>query len=328
LRKATFMRGTLPYLVPPDPRCDTGPVDRPRVSVVIPAHNAAATIARAIASTRAQDPPPAEILVVDDASDDDTGAIAAALGAKTIRLPARAGAAAARNAGIEAASGEVIAFQDADDEWLPDKLAGQLPLLADASFVACGAKLFAESGEDLGPLYDGEIPREGPDAWRGLLARNTVATPCVLVWRHALEAVGGFDPALPVAEDQDLWIRLALHGRLRYLDAHLVRVHRTPISVSGVGTALGARQQVQFTLPMVERHIAANRARLTAAEIRSIRGGRRLRVGRGACWTGAWAEGAPLVLSAMLLGYRPLEGLYVVLTTAPPLRWLRRLLGR
>jgi glycosyltransferase involved in cell wall biosynthesis len=302
-------------------------VDRPRVSVIIPAHNAAATIARAIRSVQAQMPPPDEILVVDDASIDTTAALAEQLGARVIRLPARAGAAAARNAGIAAATGPVIAFQDADDEWLPDKLARQLPLLADAAFVACGARLFAEDGTDLGPLYDGQIPDEGPDAWRGLLARNTIATPCVVVWRHALAAVGGFDPALPVAEDQDMWVRLALHGRLRYVDLFLVKVHRTRISVSGVGTALGARQQVLFTLPMIERHIAANRAHLSDDELKKIRGGRRLRVGRGACWNGAWAEGAPLVLSAMLLGYRPLEGVRVLLATAPPVRWLRRRLG-
>jgi hypothetical protein len=303
-------------------------VDRPRVSVVIPAHDAAATLARAIASSRAQQQPPDEVIVVDDASSDDTAALAERLGATTIRLPARAGAAAARNAGIAAAAGDIIAFQDADDEWLPDKLAVQLPLLAGADFVACGACLFDESGKNLGPLYDGEIPREGAEAWRGLLARNTIATPCVVAWKAALDAAGGFDPALPVAEDQDLWIRLALRGTLRYVDAHLVRVHRTPISVSGVGTALGARQQIEITLPMVERHIEANRARLSAAEVRKIRGGRRLRVGRGACWTGAWAEGAPLVLSAMLLGYQPLQGLRVLLATAPPVRWLRRRLGR
>ena len=114
-------------------------MDRPRVSVVIPAHNAAATVARAIISTQAQTPAPDEFLLVDDASSDDTAAIAESLGATVIRLPVRAGAGAARNAGIAAATGKIIAFQDADDEWLPGKLARQLPLLADASFVACGA---------------------------------------------------------------------------------------------------------------------------------------------------------------------------------------------
>jgi glycosyltransferase involved in cell wall biosynthesis len=293
-----------------------------RISVVIPARNAATTVGRAILSVQAQTQAPDEILLVDDASDDDTAGIAERLGATTIRLTARQGAAAARNAGVDAASGDVIAFQDADDEWLPNKLARQLPLLENAAFVACGARLYAEDGTDLGPLYDGQIPDEG-DAWRGLLARNTIATPCVLVWRQAFDAVGGFDPKLPVAEDQDLWLRLAQHGRLRYLDAPLVKVHRTPISVSGVGTALGARQQIAFTLPMIERHIAANRDRLSAADIRHILGGRKLRIGRGACWTGAWGEGARLIVSAMLMGHRPLEGIRILLATAPPVRRLR-----
>jgi glycosyltransferase involved in cell wall biosynthesis len=297
----------------------------PRVSVVIPARNASATLARAISSVRVQRLPPDEIVVVDDASDDDSRAIAEALGARTLRLPAHAGAAAARNAGVAAATGEVIGFLDADDEWLPDKLFRQLPLLADADFVACGAKLFSVTGQDLGPLFDGQIPTEGAEAWRGLLARNTVATSCVLVWRSAFDAAGGFDPALEVAEDQDLWIRLALRGRLGYLDATLVHMHHTKISVSGVGTALGARQQLRTTLPMIERHIEANRARLSAAELRNIRGGRLLRIGRGACWTGAWGDGARLVLRAILLGYRPLEGVRVLAATAPPVRWLRRM---
>jgi len=300
----------------------------PRVSVVIPAYNAAATVARAILSAQAQLPPPDEVLVVDDGSDDDSGAVAARCGATLLRLPIRRGAAAARNEGVRAARGEVIGFLDADDEWLPGKLAGQLPLLAEATFVACGAILFAEDGGRLGPLYDGESPREGPECWRALLGRNTIATSCVLVWRQAFDAVGGFDAALPVAEDQDLWLRLARHGRLRYLDAPLVHMHCTPISLSGVGSARGAHLQLRHTLPMIERHIAANRARLTGSDIRHIRGERYLRVGRGACWTGAWPSGARLLLAAMLRGHRPVEAARILLVTAPPLRWLRRRIGR
>lgn len=297
---------------------------RPTVSVVIPARDAAPTIGRAIASVQAQSPD--EIIVVDDASGDDTAERAERLGARVIRLARGVGAAAARNAGIAAASGAVIAFQDADDEWLPGKLDRQMALLCAppaAAFVACGARLFAEDGADLGPLYDGQIPLAGGQAWRGLLARNTIATPTVLAWRDELLAAGGFDVALPVAEDQDMWIRLALRGRLAYLDEQLVRVHRTPISVSGVGTGLGYRQQLQFTLPMIERHIAANRARLAQGEVARIRGGRLARIGRAAYWHGAYADGLRLVGRAILLGDRPLANALFLAKAAPPLRWLR-----
>jgi len=78
----------------------------------------------------------------------------------------------------------------------------------------------------------------------------------------------------------------------------------------------------------VHGHIEANRARLSAAELRGIRGGRLLRIGRGACWTGAWGEGARLVVRAILLGHRPLEGVRVLAATAPPVRRLRRMLSR
>lgn len=306
--------------------------DPPLVSVVIPARNAAATLARAIASVQAQDWAALDIIVVDDASTDATAAVAAGFaGVRTIRLPAQSGAAAARNAGIAAASGRVIAFQDADDEWLPGKLRRQMALLqADpaCSFVACGARLVTLDGRDGGPLFGGQIPQAGDDAWRGLLARNTIATPCVVAWRRALEAACGFDAGLTVAEDQDLWIRLSLAGRLAYLDAHLVRVHMTAISVSGVGTALGARQQVQITIPMIRRHVAAQRARLSRREARAILGERLCRVGRSAYGFGLYREGLAMVLAASLYGFRPLENLLYLVIASPPARWLKRMLRR
>jgi glycosyltransferase involved in cell wall biosynthesis len=299
-------------------------VDRPSVSVVIPARDAAPTIVRAVTSVQAQAPD--EVIVVDDASRDDTAAIAESFGARVIRLAEHQGAAAARNAGIAAAWGDIVAFQDADDEWLPGKLGRQVALLCGpppAVFVACGARLFAETGEDFGPLYDGQIPDAGGAAWRGLLMRNTIATPTVVAWRHELLEAGGFDAALPVAEDQDMWIRLALRGTLRYLDEHLVRVHRTPVSVSGVGTHVSYRQQLQVTLPMIERHIAANRARLGRRDIAKIRGGRLARIGRSAYWHGAYADGLRLIGRAILLGDRPLQNLLFLASAAPPVRWLK-----
>jgi glycosyltransferase involved in cell wall biosynthesis len=308
------------------------PAVSPAVSVVIPARDASATILRALCSVLEQDAPPAEVIVVDDASRDDTAALVAAVpGVRLIRLATPQGAAAARNAGIAAARGEVVAFQDADDEWLPDKLRRQMALLqSDPSllFVACGARLFGLDGQDRGPLYDGRVPRAGAEAWRGLLSRNTIATPCVLAWREALLAAGGFDARLPVAEDQDLWIRLSLAGRLGYLDACLVRVYVTRGSVSGVGTPLGARQQMQVTIPMIRRHLAALRSRLSRDERRRILGERLCRVGRAAYSHRLYRPGLAMVLEASLLGFRPLENLAFLAVASPPARWLKRRLGR
>lgn len=97
------------------------------VSVIIPAHNAAQFLAEAVASVRAQTVPAAEIIIVDDGSMDGTQAVIAALGSgvRAVGQP-RQGAAAARNRGAEMASGAWLTFLDADDLWLPEKLAVQL----------------------------------------------------------------------------------------------------------------------------------------------------------------------------------------------------------
>jgi len=302
----------------------------PLVTVVIPAHNAAATIGRAVRSVLAQDWRPLDVIVVDDGSDDATGAVAAALGdarVRVLRLPARGGAAAARNAGIAAAHGEVIAFQDADDEWLPGKLTRQMAvLLADRRvlLVACGTRFIAPDGTDIGPLYDGQIPRTGAGAWTELLARNTVATPTVLAWRRDLLARGGFDASLAVGEDQDLWIRLAMRGHLGYVDAPLIRVHVVVGSLSGVWTRRAYREQLRHTLPMVQRHLALHRAELTRRQVRQILGERIGRIGRSAYSYGALLHGAALVARASLLGFEPLANLLFLASAAPPSRWLKR----
>src|SRR2546423_15031109 len=102
------------------------------VSVIIPARNAALTIERALASVLSQRFRPIEAIVVDDGSCDATAEVVRAVAnpaVRLIRLPKSRGAAAARNVGIEASSGEIVAFQDADDEWLPGKLEQQVERL-------------------------------------------------------------------------------------------------------------------------------------------------------------------------------------------------------
>jgi len=106
---------------------------RLRVSVVIPAYRAAAFVGRAVDSVLAQQAQPAEVIVVDDASPDDIeAALAQHLAAgcvQLLRLPGNQGVAAARNAGVREASGDVIAFLDADDIWRPEHLAQALAVL-------------------------------------------------------------------------------------------------------------------------------------------------------------------------------------------------------
>ncbi len=300
------------------------------ISVVIPARNAADTIGRALVSVARQTCRPAEIILVDDASTDDTAQCAAAAGLPDLRLirhDQRGGAAAARNAGIAAASGEYIAFLDADDEWADTKLEKQLAVIADApamAFVACRSVLIDPVGQENRPIHATSPVVTGPEAWRALLAANFVSTPCVMARRATVLAVGGFDPRLPIAEDQDLWIRLALAGAVGFVDEVLVRVHyrRNSISQELIG------REIEFTLPMLLGHVARNRDRLSASEVRRILGRRYSQIGRTAYLNGCPGSGFTLVAKAILMGAQPVENSWHLITASPPSRFLKRLIGR
>ena len=134
------------------------------VSVVMPAWNAAATVARSIESVLAQDHAQVELLVVDDASTDATAQLVAGYAAadarvRLLRQPANGGVAAARNAGITAARGEYVAFLDSDDWWHPRKLGLQLAQMRrDGARVSyCSYQRVAEDGRVLSRV---DPPRE------------------------------------------------------------------------------------------------------------------------------------------------------------------------
>jgi glycosyltransferase involved in cell wall biosynthesis len=305
-----------------------------RVSVVIPAHNSSATLARAIDSVLAQTVLPLETLIVDDCSKDDTIAVAdryADRGVKVVPLTERAGASGARNAGIRAARGELIAFLDSDDEWLPAKLEKQLRVLdADdrLSIVSCASTIISPDGKDMGDTFGGEKPTVGPDAWKALLVSNFIATPTVIARRAQLLALGCFDRNLKIGEDQDMWIRLALAGDMGFAPESLVIVHEQKNSLSN----WDLDEYFRYTIPMIEKHVRALSDRLTNSEIRKIRGERIGRLGRVAYARGYRLKGAGMVLEAILLGFRPLENFYYLMTASPPAAllktWIRSAMAR
>jgi glycosyltransferase involved in cell wall biosynthesis len=184
------------------------------VSVVIPAFQSAARIGRTLSLLQRQTFADFEVIVVNDGSTDGTSdvvrqAIAADARIRLIEQPNR-GIAAARNRGVEAATGEVLAFLDDDDLWHPRKLELQVARLAakpDAAVVSCYSALVDAAGRLLGWRVGGTP--EG-DVYREMLEWDMVSGGSVaLVARRPLEDAGGFDAALPDREDWDLWIRLA-----------------------------------------------------------------------------------------------------------------------
>jgi glycosyltransferase involved in cell wall biosynthesis len=183
----------------------TGPV-----SVVIPSYNSAGSLTSAINSVRMQDWPGLEIIVVDDGSTDQTAcALSSLRGPDLIVLTQRnQGPAAARNAGIRQAAGKWIAFLDADDEWLPGKLAAQMKTLEEepsSAFSYTDAiRRSGRAGERLS-----RPRRDAGDIFWGLISGPQFVMDSVLVRRECFDEAGLFDPELRMGEDWDMWLRLA-----------------------------------------------------------------------------------------------------------------------
>jgi len=284
------------------------------ITVVIPAYNARATLGRALDSVLAQTRPADEIIVVDDGSTDDSVKIASRYcthGLRLLSLSERRGASAARNAGIVAATGTWIAFLDADDEWLPSKLERQVTAIdmnPGTSFVFCASEELTADGKALGDTFRNGIVTSGNEAWKALLACNFIATPTVMASRALLMKLGGFDETLKVAEDQDMWIRLALAGPPVYVRDSLVRVHVQSKSLSSWSLA----DQYVYTLPMIKGHLQALSDRLSRSESRAIMGARLSQIGLITCTEGYLMRGLQLILRSALLGHRPLGSLVIM----------------
>lgn len=185
------------------------------VSVVIPAYNVERYVATAVRSALEQTHGALEVIVVDDGSTDGTTDALAEFGASiTVLNKENGGIGSARNHGIRAARGEIIAFLDADDLWLPERVTRCLDQLAqaDAAFVTSDAALIDEAGVALGACYSDLEPFPARDLAQEIVRRNYVFVS-VLVRRNALDRVGHFDEGGPTgAEDYDMWLRLVANG--------------------------------------------------------------------------------------------------------------------
>jgi glycosyltransferase involved in cell wall biosynthesis len=210
--------------------------DMPLVSVIMPAFNVDWCIRRAVDSVLAQTFPDRELIVVNDGSTDNTRSVLASYGhAVRVIDQENRGMSAARNAGIRAARGSLIAFLDADDYWLPDKLSRQVDLLQakpDIGFCSTSARIENPDGEFLN-LW--QFRHQSTDVLQTLFAENaSIAGGCsaVVVRKTLLDRVGLFDERLRGFEDPDLWIRLAAVAGYACIEETLVVVMRRENSVS------------------------------------------------------------------------------------------------
>jgi len=199
----------------------------PRVSVIIPIYNGAATIDRALKSAFEQTLTDFEIVLCDDGSTDNTPAVLAKYGDKVrvIRQTNR-GLPAARNAAVRISSGEFLALIDHDDEWLPDKLGRAVAAMsADPTAVLLYSDKIVvnEAGEE---FRRSEVRPDTAHAptMDEMLSRIWPITPSAVVMRRdAFDRAGGFCEELISAEDIHFWLLMREQGHFIYLPDRLVR---------------------------------------------------------------------------------------------------------
>lgn len=235
---------------------------QPTISVVIPSYNSRDYLARAIESVLAQDYPRErlELVIVDDGSTDDTMQVAEAWAERDSRVLAmrqpNAGPAAARNRGIGAAGGELIAFLDCDDTWQPDKLARQAALFRqdpELGLIHCGVQFVDDCGRPVQDWLRRTRSAEG-ELLLDFFCDFFLVTSAVVVPRRCLDAVGHFDPSLRVGEDNDLFLRLLARYRVGCVDAPLLNRTIRADSLSRLDFDLDARND----LLILERFVNAN----------------------------------------------------------------------
>jgi len=198
-----------------------------RISVVIPYYNRARFIDDCLASVFAQTHAPDEVLVVDDASRPDERAYLDKFlpRIRIVDQPRNLGVSAARNAGVRAATGAWIAFNDSDDLWLPDKLAIQVDHVArhpGCVGLHTAIRAFYEDGRAV--VSEPLAPRL---TLQDALHDNMIRMQSLLIKTDVLRAIGGFDETLRCCEDDDLGIRLAAAGyQIEFLAQPLTEMRR------------------------------------------------------------------------------------------------------
>ena len=192
------------------------------LSVVIPTYNRYELLKRAIASLYEQTTPPQEIIVVDDGSTDNTKAIVKDFPEIIYIYQENRGVSAARNAGIQRAKNEWIAFLDSDDEWHSKKLQKQIDFHRKNPDILMSYtdEVWIRNGQKV------KIPKKyrkiGEDAFVENLSYCNIAPSSVMLHKKLLDRVGLFDEDLEVCEDYDLWLRIASKEKIALIDEKLI----------------------------------------------------------------------------------------------------------
>lgn len=258
----------------------------PKVSVILPSYNRASYLPRSIRSVLSQTFSSLELILIDDGSTDNTGLVASAIKDSRFRyhrLPVNVGGAEARNVGISMARGEIISFQDSDDQWVAEKLEKTVAEL--------------DSDPNLGAVYTSFIQVGGAGCklvpprgktyckyafYKALLWENVVGTPTLSVRKSILDEAGGFDPSMPRYQDWELALRLSQQTSFKHLEKPLLLAYVTENSITKNSAAhrIALEKIYEKNISEITKHRDLNAIwlqRLGDARVEeSLQGGRRL----------------------------------------------------
>ena len=207
------------------------------VSVIIPTYNREGVLKRSIISVLEQTYTDLELIVADDCSTDNTADLVKSIDddrLKYICLEKNQGACAARNAGISAAQGEYIAFQDSDDIWLPDKLETMLRVFSEVDTDVCFHKLIRYYPDGKKKSYFPDLNESRFVTHEELCNCAMISTQTIIGKREAFEE-HKFDPAVRKSQDYDWAIRASRNFRFYYLNKPLVEQYYQSDSISAQG---------------------------------------------------------------------------------------------
>lgn len=228
-------------------------------SVIVPTYNRAGFLQEALASIRAQRRQPLEVIVVDDGSADDTcQVVSQAAPSATYLQQDHAGVSSARNAGLEVATGDLIAWLDSDDLWgrmFLETMVATLESDPALDGVYCGWCGIDATGQPVGKRHVHAVEPE--TLYDTLIEANYITTSTLLLRRECYDAMGPFDTDLPVCEDYDMFLRMAKRFRVQGLDRVLVsfRLH--------AGSTLGESSRYsESRLRVVSNHFGPPNARV------------------------------------------------------------------
>ena len=295
------------------------------VSVVIPTYNNAGTLAQAIQSVLAQTYGEIDVVVVDDGSTDGTPEVMREFPGVRYLRQANGGLPAARNAGIAATRGELIAFLDSDDWWEPEKIAAQVERLRatpEVGLVYTDLRVIYDDGRVL-ESFLASRPLAGDGLVFDRLVQSGFILPStVLLRREVLEQVGTFDESMRSHEDIELWLRVT-----RRWPVALVREALTNRRQGTGNMTANPYLRAEYSVRLCEKVLG--HGGLSAEQERAVRRSLHERLFERAYYFLSVGEGAQAradLRRLLGMGFKPKACAYLVASLLPPgaLRALRR----